>query len=387
MKNVFKYFLIDEEDFLKYTDIVNVERNKINAVRGYYSMLFGIVVEFLLIIFIDIFNVLKYGINDTLNLYFVYHLLLLFLSIATVYLTRLYRNKPDSRIFKELSFDTLIIIFISIFISLIAMINGIDQLYTSSTSMYMVFVLIVALTIFLPPKKMMIIMLIGHAFFVVGMFVYQSNITILVQNLVNGTINMIVAFIASIVSYNTFFSRIINQTKLKEATMQLETLSNIDPLTNCYNRRFGYNRITEEMSRSNRLGDPMGLLMIDIDDFKAINDQYGHIVGDKVLIEFTSVLEKIFRKEDVLIRYGGEEFVVLLINSGSKETEVVAYKVLREIENHIFNIDDHKMDLTVSIGGTSYPDCGSKSIDELLNYIDQNMYEVKNSGKNDFRII
>lgn len=387
MNNFLKNILVNEEDLEKYSRIVDNERSKNNSIRGYYSMFFGIAIELILIVFVDFVNIGSTGFSQMNTLYLIFHSLLFIFSLLIVYLTWLYRNKPESKLFKELSFDTIIIMVMSIYLGLIAMINGVDQLHTSSTTTYMFFVLIFSIMIYMPPKKMMIILLISHACFIIGMFLYQSNHSVLIHNLVNGTINMLVAFIASIVSYNTFFTRVVNQTKLEEATQMLENLSYIDPLTNCYNRRFGYMRITEEMSRSNRLNVSIGLLMIDIDDFKDINDNYGHLVGDKVLVEFTNILNQILRKEDVLIRYGGEEFVVLLINSGPKETEVVAYKILSRFGKYVFEHEDINLDLTVSIGGTSYPDCGCGNVDELLNRIDQNMYEVKRSGKNDFRVI
>ena len=90
----------------------------------------------------------------------------------------------------------------------------------------------------------------------------------------------------------------------------------MDPLTDAYNRRFGLARLREEFSRAVRAENPLGILMLDLDHFKAINDTYGHLVGDRVLRAVATACRRVVREGDILIRYGGEEFLVLLPGAG-----------------------------------------------------------------------
>jgi two-component system cell cycle response regulator len=99
----------------------------------------------------------------------------------------------------------------------------------------------------------------------------------------------------------------------------LQRVAAMDPLTGVYNRRFGLQRLTEEFGRSSRSGDPLGLLMLDLDHFKAVNDTYGHLVGDRVLQTVVRAARQVLREGDVLLRYGGEEFLIALPGAGRDE--------------------------------------------------------------------
>jgi len=163
---------------------------------------------------------------------------------------------------------------------------------------------------------------------------------------------------------------------------RLEQLSILDPLTKTYNRRFGLERLKEEFSRSVRTNTPLGVLMLDLDYFKKVNDTYGHIVGDKVLINFASLVKQYMRKEDILVRYGGEEFLVLLPGANSHALKVVGEKIRRIIEESTIKHGDQDVKITVSIGGSSYPEASFEDFEELVNTADGNLYNAKDTGRN-----
>lgn len=163
---------------------------------------------------------------------------------------------------------------------------------------------------------------------------------------------------------------------------QLQTLVALDPLTGVYNRRFGFTRLSEEFSTAVRSGAPIGLLMLDIDHFKRINDTYGHIAGDKVLVDITSMAKAVLRKYDILIRYGGEEFVAVLPGASTQDTMVVADRLRSLAENSIIPYGDHKMYVTVSIGVVSYPETEISDSDELIKHADDALYRAKEMGRN-----
>jgi len=155
---------------------------------------------------------------------------------------------------------------------------------------------------------------------------------------------------------------------------KLEQLAILDPLTKIYNRRFGIERLKEEYGRSVRSGDPIGVLLLDIDFFKKVNDTYGHIVGDQVLIQVTNIIKTNIRKGDVLARYGGEEFMAILPGASKKGLELVAEKIRRYIEEHVVYYKNQEIKVTISIGGTSYPEFTAEEITTIIEQADKNLY-------------
>lgn len=163
---------------------------------------------------------------------------------------------------------------------------------------------------------------------------------------------------------------------------QLQRLAANDPLTGIYNRRFGLLRLKEEFSRSIRYSIPVGLIMFDIDHFKAINDNYGHIIGDKVLINLTNSIKLSLREGDIFFRYGGEEFVVVLPGASLKDTTKTAQQIRHIVEDMDTKHNSQSIKITVSLGGTSYPDHNFEDCDEMLKFVDSKMYQAKENGRN-----
>lgn len=163
---------------------------------------------------------------------------------------------------------------------------------------------------------------------------------------------------------------------------KLEQLAILDPLTKVYNRRFGMDRLKEEYSRSIRTSAPLGVLMLDIDYFKKVNDTYGHIVGDQVLVNISKIINNNIRKGDILIRYGGEEFLVLLPGASMKGLKQVAEKIRRFVEENTVRYNNQEIKVTISIGGASYPEFDTEDSSELVKQADGNLYISKDTGRN-----
>ncbi|MGE4509275.1 MAG: GGDEF domain-containing protein [Eubacteriaceae bacterium] len=163
---------------------------------------------------------------------------------------------------------------------------------------------------------------------------------------------------------------------------QVQKLAAIDPLTGVLNRRFGMDRLREEYVRSARTNVPMGIMMLDLDHFKRINDQYGHLAGDRVLITFTKQLKEILREGDNLMRYGGEEFIIVLPGASQKDTELIADKIRRIVSEMIVSYGDFQIMVTCSIGYASIPECHISSFERLIKKIDEALYFAKESGRN-----
>lgn len=169
--------------------------------------------------------------------------------------------------------------------------------------------------------------------------------------------------------------------RVQEKAKFLEEETLIDPLTGAYNRRAYEKRIQEELMRFNRNMQAFSILMIDIDHFKSINDQFGHWTGDRCLVELTKLIKKTLRGTDFFARYGGEEFIAILPGTDEQGLHIVANRTREFVERTRFLCQDKEVPLTISIGGTSVrPSDGNA--EELFKRVDMAMYEAKKSGRN-----
>ncbi|KAF0218692.1 MAG: GAF sensor-containing diguanylate [Geobacteraceae bacterium] len=175
----------------------------------------------------------------------------------------------------------------------------------------------------------------------------------------------------------------IQRASSHESIELLERLSITDPLTELYNRRFLEKRMEEELSRSLRNGLHLTVMLMDLDNFKTYNDLCGHIAGDKALKKVAKILRGSVRDMDVVTRYGGEEFCILLPGASKKESIFVAERIRRTIENEVFAGEEDLPQgrLTTSIGISSFPEDGS-SANALIDASDIALYRAKSEGRN-----
>ncbi len=156
-----------------------------------------------------------------------------------------------------------------------------------------------------------------------------------------------------------------------------------DSLTNVWNKRYFLDMLNREVRRSVRSKLPLTLLMLDMDHFKRVNDQYGHLVGDEVLREFAVRLSNQLREEDLLARYGGEEFTITLIETNSQQAEVVARRCLNAVSTAPFQTTAGKISCTISIGGTTFTGKPHDTCsDRLIQNADKALYVAKDAGRN-----
>lgn len=177
---------------------------------------------------------------------------------------------------------------------------------------------------------------------------------------------------------NTFEEKVLDRTKaLVEENDELEMLAQTDPLTNIRNR-LCFNKEVEALAvKSQQTGEVFSLMLFDIDHFKLVNDQYGHDVGDQVLVEQARLIEKNIRGNDIFCRYGGEEFVIVLPNTDLDAAMTIAEKLRRLIESASFT---EAGTLTISAGVGAYR--AGQSIKELIKEVDKALYEAKRTGRN-----
>lgn len=169
-----------------------------------------------------------------------------------------------------------------------------------------------------------------------------------------------------------------NITERHQLAEKLRTISETDPLTGVWNRRYFYKMIDKEKRRARRNDLPISLLMLDIDHFKSINDQWGHKVGDLILSEVVAVTLNCIRESDMVIRWGGEEFLIFMLDTGLDAAYYVAEKLRLKIEHHTFSSG---VEVSVSIGYAQWNNV-SENIEETITNADTALYLAKNEGRN-----
>jgi diguanylate cyclase (GGDEF)-like protein len=164
---------------------------------------------------------------------------------------------------------------------------------------------------------------------------------------------------------------------LEELSQRLRTMAYRDALTGLYNHRYFYEQLSHEVERSLRYGQPLAVLLMDMNNFKQVNDVYGHIIGDKFLSLVGQVIARQVRGSDIGARYGGDEFVVILPNTSMDEARATAEKLALGVEHAAaMSATEEKVRLGISIGIAICPD-DSKAPGELLQIADNRLYEVK----------
>ncbi|MCM8800588.1 MAG: GGDEF domain-containing protein [Candidatus Omnitrophica bacterium] len=162
---------------------------------------------------------------------------------------------------------------------------------------------------------------------------------------------------------------------------QLQELAITDSLTKVFSRRFFMERFNEEIERSRKFNLNFSFLMIDIDHFKYFNDNYGHLVGDAILKEIAKILKENIRQIDIIGRYGGEEFSLILIETDKPQAEFAAERIRKTISDKTIKIYDEQLKLTVSIGVATFPIDG-KDAKTILDNADKALYKAKIMGRN-----
>src|SRR5438094_974291 len=179
---------------------------------------------------------------------------------------------------------------------------------------------------------------------------------------------------------NSFATRLDAAYKELESTnARLKETSFKDEVTGLYNRRFFSIRLEEEMQRHRRFNHPVSVVLMDLDGFKAVNDELGHAVGDETLRDISQILMKHSRGINVVSRYGGDEFVVLLVETSKAGARLYADRIRQFVSTYPFS---HGKRITASFGIASLPDEEAQTSEDLVRAADDALYAAKRAGKN-----
>jgi len=197
------------------------------------------------------------------------------------------------------------------------------------------------------------------------------------------TIGLIYIYSSTRATHDDYWAAVTNHMIAEERAQLMEKLSTTDPLTQLRNRMFFDKEFTKEWQRCSRLQCQLSLIMIDLDYFKNINDNYGHVFGDECLRVVASTISSIVaRPTDCIARYGGEEFVVLLPNTNAEATRMLALRMIEAVANLTLENNGETINITCSIGGASIIPEFNEHQDSLLKTADTALYEAKDAGRN-----
>lgn len=172
-----------------------------------------------------------------------------------------------------------------------------------------------------------------------------------------------------------------SQEALKQANLTLSKLASLDPLTEVYNRRYFFDLARAEFAKSRRHHRPLSVIMLDVDHFKLINDNFGHGAGDQALVKLTQYCRDNGRESDILARFGGEEFAICCADTDSKGALALAERIRQAIEEASFDYEGNTIAFSVSMGVTSLQP-GDQEFEALINRADKLLYQAKDEGRN-----
>jgi len=175
-------------------------------------------------------------------------------------------------------------------------------------------------------------------------------------------------------------SRDTSYKRALELSRKYQHIANYDPLTQLSNRRQMNTILKREQGRTIRNKEPFSIIICDVDHFKKVNDKFGHNAGDEVLVELAKIFTDNIRDQDLVARWGGEEFLFILPQTTPKNANVVAEKIQTILQNHIITYKGSKIKVTLSMGIEQFD--GSRNIDDVINSADKYLYQAKSLGRN-----
>lgn len=256
----------------------------------------------------------------------------------------------------------------------------VDQAITSNITPFLLVCTIIGVFILNRPIDAFVQYLVAYIVFFIAIGQYQTEPAVLTSNRLNGLVFVVIGICATTIIWYSERSNLLQKRKILEQQQKLESAAYYDDLTGLINRRKWIELLNEEVERMKRYHHPSSILLLDIDNFKAINDHYGHPAGDIILREIGQLVKKELRICDRIGRWGGEEFIILLVETPVEHGIVVGEKMRTAIEEMEIVVDSLSISVTLSIGVASL-DCEK---DFLMSYkkVDQALYLAKNNGRN-----
>lgn len=360
---------------------------RINVNRQYYLSLIAIPVSVVHIVYFYFFLTTTTFVEEQWRIGIVSaHTVLLVVSSVVLILANRYRKKAELPKWMRL-FPTLQMV---LFLFIGAVISSIDQLVTPNITPFLIATVIAGIVFLTPLMQVIIVYVFGYSVFFFALSLTQTSEAILASNRVNGLTMIGIGIGLAYVLWKAhctavFQRRFIQQQNedLEKKNKELYQLASIDLLTGLYTRRHFEEIMKEQISILKINQASLSVIVMDIDHFKRINDQWGHPVGDVVLQGVSRCLLKEKRKNVIVARWGGEEFLIALFSATLAEAEATAEAFRQALESTPIIVDEHSIAVTASFGIAQVNEVEDfRSFELAFRHADQALYEAKQSGRN-----
>ncbi|NMA13983.1 MAG: GGDEF domain-containing protein [Clostridia bacterium] len=257
-----------------------------------------------------------------------------------------------------------------------------DQLVTTNITPFLLICIICGVIFLIRPLASFIIYATSYVTYYYLIALTITDQQVLLSNRVNGITAIGIGFLLSFILWHYNYTNIIQKRRIEIQQKQLEQMAYYDPLTDLPNRRLLEKLIKREFSSMKRYGHETVIIILDIDDFKKINDTYGHPVGDNILMQLADLLKNNVRKSDTVARFGGEKFIILMPKTSVEEGYVFAERLRKLIMEKRFTIGTVTLGITSSFGVSPMRDISSQALEDYYFLADRALYLAKQSGKN-----
>ncbi|MFY9120251.1 MAG: GGDEF domain-containing protein [Syntrophomonadaceae bacterium] len=257
-----------------------------------------------------------------------------------------------------------------------------DQLVTTNITPFLLICIICGSVFLIRPLASFMIYVASYMAYYYSIALTITDQQILLSNRVNGITAVGVGFLLSFIIWHYNYTNIIQKRRIESQQKQLEQMAYYDPLTDLPNRRLLEKLIKRELASVQRYGQETVIIMLDVDDFKLINDTYGHQVGDSILMQLADLLQNNVRETDTVARFGGEEFIILMPNTSVEEGYSFAERIRKTIMEKVFSVGSVTLQITSSFGVSSMGDINSQNLEDYYLLADRALYLAKQSGKN-----
>ncbi len=335
------------------------------------------------IIYIDIMNQRRAFWVTTPGYRYLFYMHLATIAGVVIYLALINIKKVNSPNDIVLWHKVLFICFVfHLFVSC-AMVSVVDQLIHTQITAFIIGAFAVASAAYLHTGTSILVFLFSYGILIFGVSFLQTNQHILKGHLINGSALTAIAWMLSRFFYVGYLRDFINKDIIEKQREILTRQSKEDFLTGIYNRRYLELLLSQEFARARRYNLRMSVAMADIDFFKNINDTFSHGTGDRVLKTIASLFRKNIRSFDIIGRYGGEEFVLILPETELAEAVIVCERIRQSVEKHDWHQIHPKLGVTISFGVSDKTDI--ENYEKLLSIADNKLYEAKETGRNQVR--
>jgi diguanylate cyclase (GGDEF)-like protein len=348
--------------------------NQINVKRISYFFFWMLIIEPFIILLFDIKGLMQQNSQvEWLYLsYFALHITLWLISLGWIVMRKVIKTKCETLNF-------LVPVATAVVLTLLSLINGLDQINGNQITVYIAYILMAGVALLMPFPTNLIVLTPSYVIFVSGILIFQKDSFSKISDLTNGSIFFLAVVVISSYLYKYYFDNMLHTLELKLANEKLNYISTHDGLTGLYNRlEFEHQLSALNQQSTNKIA----LLLLDIDFFKQINDQYGHLVGDQVLIRIAQIVEQAIPDRFIVSRWGGEEFLIAGPVASPKQALSLAEIIRTRIANATYHSEQGNMSITASFGVSLITGDCIKNFDHHFKQADDALYLAKENGRN-----